>query len=171
MSLGDAASVATLVLFIFYFIGRIWTIRKNTQLMLEDFSLEDASDCVDFADSREIFYHLENSEYGEIISMRYKQPLLWLHIIPITYDGDARKTVRRKAVPIISHDKLIPENKPIYIRTDLPEGFPRYMVRFRRFDYFEGSFELSYDGSFGGMHPAEYHLHPTFKGFLYYFVR
>ena len=65
MSLGDAASVATLVLFIFYFIGRIWTIRKNTQLMLEDFSLEDASDCVDFADSREIFYHLENSEYGD----------------------------------------------------------------------------------------------------------
>lgn len=40
MSLGDIASVATLVLFIFYFIGRAWVIIKEKVLIRETFGFE-----------------------------------------------------------------------------------------------------------------------------------
>ena len=40
MSLGDIASVATLVLFIFYFIGRAWVIIKEKVLIRETFRFE-----------------------------------------------------------------------------------------------------------------------------------
>lgn len=40
MSLGDIASVATLVLFIFYFIGRAWVIIKEKVLIQETFGFE-----------------------------------------------------------------------------------------------------------------------------------
>ena len=40
MYLGDIASVATLVLFIFYFIGRAWVIIKEKVLIRETFGFE-----------------------------------------------------------------------------------------------------------------------------------
>ena len=42
MTLGDIASVATLILFVFYFIGRIITIVRNRYVFVDELRMMDA---------------------------------------------------------------------------------------------------------------------------------
>lgn len=168
MLLGAISSVATLVLFVFYFIGRFWAIKKRSTLMLEDFELENIPNTTELENNADYYYELDGSRYGEIISMHSKQPLLWVKVFSPVYDENGHSISAKKVNEVASFDGIIPEGKPIYLKTDILEGFPRYKVVFRRFDYFIGSFEIACNGRVGGMSPLNYTLKPSIKGFLYY---
>ncbi|MGE4353320.1 MAG: hypothetical protein AB7D36_04455 [Oscillospiraceae bacterium] len=169
MNLGDIASVATLILFVFYFLGRIWTIQKAKALMLEEFDLENINYGEDLEDDRENYYDFGDG--GEIISIRSKLPILWFHVIAIKYDSKFRDRTPRRAKPVVNHHTLLRENEPIYLRMDIPDVLPVYKVRFQRFDYVVVSFDIGYNGRFGGMSPVNYHLSHTFKSFCYYLFK
>ncbi len=169
MSLSDIASVATLILFIFYFLGRAWTITKEKILMRESFDLENTKFDDEFTEDRENYYDIDGT--GEIISITSEIPILWLEVVPIKYNEDWVDITPKRATPIVDLKGPIKSNCPIFLRMDIPEGFPAYKIRFCRFDYMVVSFDIGYNGRFGGMAPWNYKISHTVRSYLYYLLK
>lgn len=169
MSLGDIASVATLVLFIFYFIGRVWVIIKEKVLIRETFGFENIGFDEEPSEERENYYDINGG--GEIISITSEVPILWLKVIPIQYSDNWVDITPKRATPIIEHKEIIKSNCPIFFRTNIPEGFPTYKIRLCRFDYIMVSFDIAYNGRSGGMAPANYQISHTLRSYLYYLLK
>lgn len=169
MPLGDVASVATLVLFVFYFLGRAWTITKEKALMRESFALEKTEFDDEFIEDRENYYDIDGT--GEIISITSEIPILWMKVISIKYSGDWVDITPRKVAPIVDLKKPIQSNCPIFLRMDIPDGMPVYKIRFCRFDYMIVSFDIGYNGRVGGMAPVHYKVSHTVRSLLYYLLK
>jgi len=155
------ASVVTLILFIMYIAGRVWTIHKETCYSTESFAL--------YPQNSEI-EHENDIDFGgsavvEIISsMAYKT----FTVTSIEYDVDKEVILKRgKSISLNN----IQVNKPIYIIVDLPELVPFHIVEFRRDDGVEGSFMIMTGGRTGEIIPYKYELHHTKESKLYYLVR
>lgn len=168
VTLGNISSIATLILFIFYFIGRIWTINKQKILMCESFDLENNKFDPDFAERAEIYYDING---GEVISMVSDVPILWLHVIPVEYNQNAVDITPSNAKPIIKHETPIRSGCPVYLRMDIPDVLPAFKIRFQRFDYVIVSFHVGYNGKCGGMQPIDYRITHTLKSYLYYLLK
>lgn len=186
--LGDIASIITVVLFIAYIIGRLWSLKKALEFMQEEFAVmnvdpdnEDIDvneeelyfeliDDVDADDEREDGFE-EAEERGEIISIKSKVSMLWFKVLRIPYDDEGNELPEGKAEPEIESEQPIRENVPIYIRTEIPEGYPTYRFRYQRADYIICSFDLDYNGRSGGMAPTNYKLKHTALSYLFYFFR
>ena len=171
MNLGDIASIATLVLFLFYFAGRAWAIEKEKTLMRESFALKQTELDGFIPDDCEIYYALEDGPYGEIIEISSEVPILWFHVIPIKYDSSFADITPKNTKPVVTHTSPIRANFPIYLKTDIPDGFPTYKICFLRYDYMKVTFNISYNGKCGGMTPTDYKISPTFRGLLYYLLK
>lgn len=169
MLLGNVASVATLILFVFYFLGRIWTISKEKALMRETFGFENIEFDNELTEDRENYYDINGG--GEIISITSEVPILWMQVIPIKYDKNLIDITSKKTPPIIDHREPIKSNCPIFFRTNIPEGFPTYKIRFCRFDYVIVSFDIGYNGRLGGMTPVNYQISHTLRSYLYYLLK
>lgn len=174
MLLGNIASAATLILFLFYFLGRAWTIIKAKALMLEEFGLENISndEAIDF--DKKNYFDLCDGEYGEIITIKSEMPIIEFYVIPIKYDENGLDITSQKINSdnaLVSHTVPLKANEPIYLRMDIPEGFPALKIYFRRFDYMKASLNIGYDGRLGGMCPVDYKLSHTFKSFCYYLFK
>jgi hypothetical protein len=169
MGLSDIASIATLILFIFYFLGRTWTIQKEKILMCESFDFENVEYDGEPEADRENYYDLNGG--GEIVSIISQVPILWFHVIAIDYDREFRDVTPLNKKPIVAHEEPIRANCPIYLRTEIPEGFPAFKICFQRFDYAIVTFCMGYNGRFGGMSPVQYKITHTLKSFLYYMLK
>lgn len=169
MSLGDIASVATLVLFVFYFLGRFWSITKEKVCIRESFGLETVGFDDVPAEDRENYYDINGG--GEIVSITSEVPILWMKIIPIQYDENWVDITPKKAAPVVEQREPIKSNCPVYLRTNIPEAFPAYKVRFCRYDYMIVSFDIGYNGRHGGMAPVNYRISHTLKSYLYYLLK
>lgn len=165
MIIGTISSVATLILFVFYFLGRIWIMLKTKNLMLEDFDVEDIDHCSDVPEDRGIYYDINGG--GEIVTIRSSQPILWLNVIPIKYNDDFEDITKKKDKPIVTHRNLIKRNESICLRIDICDGLPVYKVCFQRFDYIIVSFDIEYNGRNGGVSPTNYKMNHTCKSILY----
>lgn len=155
------ASIATLILFIFYFIGRIWTLSKEQQFATERFRVTPTKESVE---------HNDDFDFGgaatiEVVSlMAYK----YFAVTPVEYDIDTNN-VKKVGVPITKYN--IQANRPLYIVIDIPEIIPQYIVEFQRYDGIKGSFYILESGRTGEIVAWGYNLKHTASSISYYLFR
>ena len=82
--LSTCSSIATLIMFVIYIVGRIWVTKKNIKLRTETFGVELVENEKNLDVFRENFYELEE---GEIFKITPTAPLLWIKVVPIIYDS------------------------------------------------------------------------------------
>ncbi|HAT4166096.1 TPA: hypothetical protein ACOTHO_002425 [Clostridium perfringens] len=158
------SSVATLILFILYFIGRIWVINRNKKLLLENFELEylENDDL-----ERKNQYNLGGSE---LITISSTQGINWLKIYRVKFDSKKNKMVIVDKNPVIYH-KFLNVNEKLYIKDNIPCGIPMYRIEYERLDYIQGEFDISLDGKYGGLFMDDFKSKLTIKSYLYYICK
>lgn len=160
-TVGNIASIATLVTFLFYTVGKVVTIIRATALMSEDFGVSLGTEFDgDYSD----YYDVDGG--GEVLSITSAVPIVSITLIPVLYDG---KKDELKDGPTTTKHKLRPKrNSRVFLRMSIPEGIPNYRVKIRRFDGTNVKFYVGYNGRSGGMSPVEYKISHTFWSVLYY---
>ena len=169
--LSTCSSIATLIMFVIYIVGRIWVTKKNIKLRTETFGVELVENEKNLDVFRENFYELEE---GEIFKITPTAPLLWIKVVPIIYDSYKafiETGEKNTGSPVIFHNRIINVGESIYIRSNTPDTFPKFSVIFQRFDYVEGSFNISSQGRYPGDIATDYTTSPTFLTFLFYLFK
>lgn len=158
------SSIATLILFILYFIGRIWAINKNKKMLYEEFTLDYLSETSG----------IKKNEYdlggNDLLTISSAQGLNWIKLYEVEYCDKKNKFKCISKEPVINH-KLLSVNEKMYIKTLVPCGIPRYMIKFERTDYIVGRFYIGFNGKYGGLSMVDYKSKPTLKGYLYYICK
>ena len=158
---GDIASIATLVTFLLYAVGKVVTIVRATALMSEEFgvSLED-----EFHGDGSDYYDVDGG--GEVLSITSAVPIVSIKLISVIYDGEKNKL---KKGPTSTKHRLRPKrDSRVFLRMSIPEGIPNYRVKIRRFDGTNVTFYVGYNGRCGGMSPIDYKISHTLWSILYY---
>lgn len=166
MSLGDAASLVTLVLFVFYILGRIWTIQREKILIYESFEVENRQQLPDNIEDSNLFFDID--PMGEILSIVSTVPILKVNVFEIHYNEEMKL---QNVNLVFSNNVPINANIPMYFKVTIPDILPAYKIQFQRFDYVKVSFNVGFNGKFGGMSPGGYKIQHTIKSFLYYMLR
>lgn len=161
INLSNIASIATLILFFMYFIGRIWTISKEKHFASETFSVTAFSG----NDNAIINY---DEEMGDIITIISSVAYKRLSIKEGEYDWNNNCFVSKKEVFVI-YD--VPVNRAIVMRVDIPDIAIRHQVSFQRYDGMKGSFFLARSGKDGSFIPYNYELHHTFSSVMFYIFK
>jgi hypothetical protein len=166
LNLSTISSIATLILFVFYFIGRLFTGMKNLKFKKENFELVPNDD--DF-DEHENALDLGGHEWFKMSS---QEPMNWIKFFKVDYD-DAKDSFIKNPSKYIKMFRYISTNDSVHIKTDVPEGIPNLLIEFERFDYIRGDFLVGYDGRTSGigMCPHRYKMALHFKTILYYLMR
>lgn len=158
------SSIVTLVLFVFYFVGRAWNINLKMKEKLEKFDIEYIADAE--IDEKENEYNLGGNEQLKIVS---DNPINWIKVYNVEYNGETN-SFEWSDKELCQHSYLH-ACEAIYFNIAIPEGIPDIGIKFERSDYIQGSFIVGYDGRFGGMHPVDYMLKNTVKSILYYMLK
>lgn len=131
MSLGDIASIATLILFVIYFAGRIITIVRTRDIFSDEIKIE----MVDFDQSGlnivDIF-DLENEPYNAFV-LTSKHGIYDLSVYKVVYDDNFNR-IRREQIKEYKYEFLNIDQSLVF-NTTSPELFPMYEVEYYTPDY------------------------------------
>lgn len=131
MILGNIASVATLILFVFYFIGRIITIVRNRYVFTDELRMMGAGfDNKEF-DIVEVF-DLEKEAYNTFI-LTSRQGIYDLAVYRILYDSDFNQIGRKRLEK--STYSFLNIGQSLAFRVTSPEIFTTYEVEYYTPDY------------------------------------
>ena len=131
MILGNIASVATLILFVFYFIGRIITIVRNRYVFTDELRMMGAGfDNKEF-DIVEVF-DLEKEAYNTFI-LTSRQGIYDLAVYRILYDSDFNQIGRKRLEK--SSYSFLNVGQSLAFRVTSPEIFTTYEVEYNTPDY------------------------------------
>ena len=163
-NIGDISAIATLILFVFYFVGRIWSIWINKKFLHEKIELVGMAN--EGFENQERFYRINGDEVLKIMSSKY---LNWLKVYQVSYDFNNGKYKKfRKPIKKISN---INEDEPIYIGVMIPEGPSNIMIKYQRYDYVSGEFLVRFDGRGTGYSGKDYKFRNTLRSYIYYLVK
>lgn len=164
--LGNIASIATLVLFIIYFIGRIISIIIEKNIIYEGINIynneEELSKDLKIIDE----YRCKYAEEILIITPHEKS-YNWLSIYECRYN---EKNNKLEKVKELKRFEKIMNDTSIRIDTVLPCGIPKYMIEFERSDFIKGSLLLQYNGK-SGVQEEMININHTWKSVIYYLFR
>lgn len=76
----------------------------------------------------------------------------------------------KNKITLLVHNNLN-INESLYLKVDIPCGIPKNRVVFEKYDYTKASFDIGFDGRFGGMFKNDYKCKVGLKTFLYYLFR
>lgn len=164
MDIGAASSIATLILFSFYFIGRTWTLFKNVKYPLEGIDAEVL--CQDEFDDFSI-------DLGgtQVIKFEAQENLTYFEVWNCSWSDDFRSIKLNGRVS----ERLcnVPKGNAIYVRCEIPEGIPHNAIVFQRYDGLKGIFTIGYDGrtNSNGVSFGCNKLSVTFKAIVYNLVK
>ncbi len=164
--LGNIASIATLILFVIYFIGRIISLIIEKKVIYEkiDIYIEEEDIPKDLKISDE--YRCEHE--GEILIITpYEKSYNWLAIYECKYN---EKNNNLEKVKELEKFKKIMNNTSIRIDTILRCGIPLYMIEFERSDFIKGTLVLQSNGK-NGIQEEMLKFHHTWKSVIYYLFR
>lgn len=163
--LGTASSVATLILFVIYFIGRAITIHQERGLYLDELAIGRASqtdhDRYKVIETLKLVDNPYNVFY--IIS---KQGIWNLKVYKYTFDNDINIVGEHK----IKEYKFINIDEAIKIELNVPEIIPQYRVEYTTVDYKKVKFELR-DNMKNGVMSQIAEIQHTPMSIIYYFFR
>ena len=162
--IGNISAISTLILFVLYFIGRIWTLFKDSKYPNLDMTV-DFNHSIDDYDTFDI-----NLKGNEVVVAKYNHNLRWFAVSEIEWND---KMDRYNIKEELERVEYIPANREITICTMVPEGYPTSVIQFELANGIQGELLIGYDGrrngngiSLGGLK-----LHKTFKSWIYYMVR
>lgn len=158
-NIGNIASIATLVLFVFYFIGRWWciTIEKKDLYEKIDIQVVDEEEDLNIIDV--------NGE--EIIKMTSEKYLNWIKFYDAIWNG--KKSIKKGT--LIKKIKNINRNESMYFKISIPDGIPNTIIEYQRSDYIKGRFIVRSDGRGTGYHASDFKLKTTFRSWMYYMLK
>lgn len=159
-NIGNASAVATLVLFVFYFLGHIWHIKVEKKDLYEKIEVQGL---LTEDEDLDVIY-VNGKEIIKVVSEKY---LNWIKIYPAKYENGQLKKDGKK--PIIKVEN-INRNTPRYFGFTIPEGIPNTIIEYQRSDYIVGTFVVRFDGRGTGYTADEFEVRDTLKSRLYYIL-
>lgn len=146
-NLSDLSIFATLLLFILYFIGRIWAIifiapKQNLEKVF-----------IKYEDENSISYDNEAS-----IVISSSSALNWIEVHNLNNDYTLKE---KKDFDYTTHEYKI--------SLTIPCGIPTHKIRFQRIDYMIGEFEVQNPGKDGSIYNLK--LRHCFLSTLYYLLK
>ena len=162
--LGNIASIATLILFVFYFIGRIITILR-TQLLYMDELREESTDFDRKKYNIIEDFILEKDSYNSVI-LTSVQGIYSLSIYKINYDENINRIGRTK----INGIDFVNVGCSINIQLTIPELITTYEIEYYTHDFKKVTVELWTNLKNGVITESAKPKH-TFKSLCYYLFR
>lgn len=163
MTLGDIASIATLILFAFYFIGRIITIARNRYVFTDELRMMGAEfDNKEF-DIVEVF-DLEKEANNTFI-LTSRQGIYDLVVYQKLYDKECNKIGRKKLEKYKYNFLNIGQS--LAFRVTPPELFTKYEVEYYTPDYKRVNIEL-WDNPKNGVLSESAKPKNTFKSIMFH---
>jgi len=164
--IGLISSLITVVLFIFYIVGKLFLIKQMKVTLFEKFDLayyQDTKNDIQKG-NYEIVERLDIGESNnEVIYITPSQPLRYLNI----YKFDPNEFKKGELVNTIGP---VANGHTIQINTYLNCGMPSFSIEFQRFDFVKGILFLAENGKTGIL-SQNLVLKYTFKSYLYYLVK
>lgn len=161
-SIAFFSSVVTLLLFLFYLIGRYLLVRKVETFITESIDVTYTFDAENqknnIVDVIELGENLSETVYLSSI-----EPIRYIKFYEYDFEGN------RKGKFIDEYLNLRNE-QVLEVRTYLPDGIPNYILEYQRFDYVKGKLLLSENGK-TGLLVENLELKHTVKSLLYYLVK
>lgn len=131
MGLGDIASIATLILFVFYFVGRVLTIIRNRDIFSDELKIESADFNKEGIDIVETF-DIEDNPYNAFI-LTSKQGIYDLTVYKIIYD-DKFNRIKRIELKEYKYG-FLNLGQSLEFRITSPEFLTTYEVEYYTPDY------------------------------------
>lgn len=163
--IGQISSMATLILFMFYFVGRGITLSLERKLKYENFEIyygDKFPENIKIVDE----YNVGNNTIESLIITSEKE-LNWIKVFEFYYN---KKNKDFKKGKLVVEHKHLRSSHSIKINTYLPCGIPQYILEFQRYDYLNGTLKLAENGE-NGIVDVNIEMHHTLKSILYYLVR
>lgn len=164
--IGNIASIATLILFIIYFIGRIMSLIIEKKMVFERvdtyFREEDIPHNLKIVDE----YRCECADEILIITPHEKS-YKWLAIYECKFNEKTNKLEKGKE---LERFKNILNDTSVRIDTIISCGIPSYMIEFERTDFTRGILAL-YCNNKNGVQEELIESHHTWKSVIYYLFR
>lgn len=164
--LGNIASVATLILFVIYFIGRIISLIIEKKMIYEKVDI--------YANEEEIPKDIKIVEGyrckhdGEILIITpYEKSYNWLAIYECKYN---EKTNKLEKIKELEKFQNIINNTSVRIDAIFTCGIPLYMIEFERADGIRGTLILQSNGK-NGVQEEMVRIKHTWKSVIYYLFR
>lgn len=159
--IGNVASIATLLSFLFLIFGKIVLIKERKEQIIQEFTFsylrnDDQSEVYD-----EVIID-EDAQNGKMFLLS-SAPLRTIDFYRINDDAGNPIIPRKKE---FSYSNL-PKNRLLRIWINIPEGDSLYEIEARRDDYVIITKEVSYNGS-GNQKHDEPQGQLTFRSYLYY---
>lgn len=161
---GTIASVATLVLFVFYFIGKGIAIHIGGKLVYEPFEFYLDSDEIPESKKVAATYDLGDGESIVITSTRGVNSVKCY-----AYQHNTQKR-RHKSKNLVFEHGFLNVGQSIEIKTYLAECVPEYYLEYVTCDYLKGFFPIQCDIATCNLQ-KHIKLKHTWKSFLYYLVK
>ncbi len=165
--LGDIASIATLILFIIYFIGRIITILIEKNIKFENIDVYDNENKI--PQNLKIVEEFKCSE--DSMEILIITPTIKSYNNVVIYECKYNESNNKleKTKTLYSIGKVYNDNS-IRIDTILSCGIPRYIIEFERSDYMKGRLISQCNGK-NGVQEEMLEFSHTFKSIIYYLFR
>lgn len=164
--LGDIASIATLILFVIYFIGRIISLVIEKRVIYEKIDVYAEEE--DIPKDLKISDEYECEHEGEILIITpYEKSYNWLAIYECKYNEKSNNLEKSKELKKFGK---IMNNTSIRINTMRTCGIPRYIVEFERSDFIKGTLVLQINGK-NGIQEEMLKFHHTWKSVIYYLFK
>lgn len=164
--LGNVASIATLILFVIYFIGRIISLIIEKKVIYEKIDIYVKEK--DIPKDLKISDEYRCKQAGEILIITpYEKSYNWLAIYECKYN---EKNNNLEKVKELERFEKIMNNTSIKIDTILTCGIPLYKIEFERSDFIKGTLVLQSNGK-NGIQEEMLKFHHTWKSVIYYLFR
>lgn len=156
------SSVVTLLLFLFYLIGRYLLVRKVETFISEAIDVvytpneeNQKNNTVDVIELGE--------NHSETVYLSSIEPMRFIKFYEYDYINN------NKGEFILEYPNL-KNGQVLEINTYLPDGIPNYILEYQRFDYVKGKLILGENGK-NGLLVENLELKHTVKSLLYYLVK
>lgn len=159
MNLGDIASIATLVLFVLYFVGRLLTIIMvkplwNEKIVNKDYT-EDVVDTFTF----------EDSKYGMAITT--SSLIRDFRIYEIDFNLKNGRYCKKK---LLFEKEILRSGQYLVIDADMPDCIPKLLIEYKTFEYMKVNLLWRDNPKNGVMSECPTVKH-TIKSILYFLCR
>lgn len=160
--LSNIASIATVVLFVLYIIGHIYTIKQLQYSLSEQYQFEEN---FDFEGPKPKHYFEFSPNIGRIFSISSKIGIKEICIYESFYsqekDGRVKGSLKGKLEKIRSNEKA-------YIKVDTPDLGAGCFIELVKCDGVKISFGVASSGYDGSLVQTQYALKMTLKSWVYY---
>ena len=169
---GIISSIATLILFVIYFIGRIITIKMEKHIYYDKITFEAPEDVYGKYDIIDEINTVNNSEgeatYQTVVVLTSLQGIRDITVYELAYDNMMNEQKEHKKV--IASQDFLNIGQSYAIRTIIPEIFPNYRIEYRTQDKRKVTFNIT-DNLKNGVLSEMVEIRHTLCSYIYYLFR